>query len=261
VGETSPEFSPTYQAILVLLAQSIFCSVMMHSFLISLFAELALSTAITCNPSLWQPPVGIKWQIIISNNISVDTSAALAPVHTPVWDIDLFNTPSEVIEDLQDQGIKVICYFSAGTGENWRPDYGNFSSTDLGDSLGCWPGESYLNIRSDSVWAVMQERIRLADDKGCNAIDPDNMGLYSMIMVLLQPDKMKTRIRTAGEASISQKMIPSHISRSSLRRPRNTECRPASRTQWKYFPEYRTRSNLPSTKNARPEGIVLAMTI
>ena len=126
---------------------------------------------------LWQPAVGTKWQIVINNNVSIDPSAGLVPA-VPIWDIDLFNTPKGVFDDLHARSKKVICYFSAGTGEDWRPDYSNFSSSDLGDSLGCWPGEKYLNIRSDSVWAVMQKRIELASQKGCDAIDPDNMGRF-----------------------------------------------------------------------------------
>jgi hypothetical protein len=126
--------------------------------------------------NLWQPAVGVKWQIIISNNISVDTSVPLVPKNTPVWDIDLFNTPKDVFTSLHEQGKKIICYFSAGTGESWRPDYNQFLPSDLGDQLGCWPGEKFLNINSQNVWNIMANRIKMASDKGCDAIDPDDMG-------------------------------------------------------------------------------------
>jgi hypothetical protein len=126
-------------------------------------------------PQLWQPEVGTKWQILISNNISVDASEALTP-DAPVWDIDMTNTPKEVLDALHAKGKKVICYFSAGSGENWRTDYGRFQPGDLGSDLVGWPGEKWLNTRSDSVWAVMESRIKYAADKGCDAIDPDNMG-------------------------------------------------------------------------------------
>jgi hypothetical protein len=150
----------------------------------SIFIGTALGGLIP-RASLWQPAVGTKWQIIISNNISVDTDAPLVPDDTPIWDIDLFNTPKEDIDGLKQQGKKVLCYFSAGTGEDWRPDYNTIPTADLGDQLGCWPGEKYLNIRSDAVWDVMNIRLQLAWAKGCDAVDPDNMGTSIQEMLFL----------------------------------------------------------------------------
>jgi hypothetical protein len=148
----------------------------MLRFISSFYFIGAAFGALIPQPNLWQPAVGTKWQIIISNNISVDLSSPLVPTDTPIWDIDLFNTPTDVISGLKSQGAKVICYFSAGTGEDWRPDYNQFKPSDLGQQLGCWPGERYLNINSPTVWTVMANRIKLASDKGCDALDPDNMG-------------------------------------------------------------------------------------
>ncbi|KAF2668764.1 family 114 glycoside hydrolase, partial [Microthyrium microscopicum] len=71
-----------------------------------------------------------------------------------------------------------ICYYSAGSAENWRSDYGSFSSSDKGEGLQGWAGENWLNIRSNNVLNVMKKRIDLASQKGCDAIDPDNMDAY-----------------------------------------------------------------------------------
>jgi hypothetical protein len=69
----------------------------------------------------------------------------------------------------------------AGTSEDWRPDYSSFQDVDKGSGLPDWHGEKWLDIRSASVWAVMANRIKMASDKGCDAIDPDNMGkLYNI---------------------------------------------------------------------------------
>jgi hypothetical protein len=125
---------------------------------------------------LWQPDVGSKWQIMIKNNLSVSLEHPLQPDDVDIWDIDLFNTPIEVISGLRRQGKKVICYFSAGSGEDWRPDYSLFVAEDLGEPLGCWPGEKWLNVRSNKVWEIMKARIKMANEKGCDAIDPDNIG-------------------------------------------------------------------------------------
>jgi hypothetical protein len=145
---------------------------------VSLLVGSAFGAGIRSNMEVWQPTVGSKWQIMIHNNVSVDLSVPLQPSDAPNWDIDLFNTPVEIFKGLHDQGKKIICYFSAGTGEDWRPDYSQFQSSDLGDALSDWPGERYLNIKSDSVWNVMKNRIQLGSQKGCDAIDPDNMGKF-----------------------------------------------------------------------------------
>ena len=39
-----------------------------------------------------------------------------------LYDIDLFDHPIETILSLREEGRVVICYFSAGTFEDWRPD-------------------------------------------------------------------------------------------------------------------------------------------
>ena len=43
-------------------------------------------------------------------------------------------------------GKKVICYFSAGSHEDWRADVGSVASDDLGLQLDNWPGERWWNI-------------------------------------------------------------------------------------------------------------------
>lgn len=88
----------------------------------------------------------------------------------------MFETPSSTIHDLHAHGIKVICYFSAGTSEDWRPDYKQFNSSDKGTGLPDWKGEKYVNLRSANVLRIMKARIANAASIGCDAIDPDNMG-------------------------------------------------------------------------------------
>ncbi|KAJ5569432.1 uncharacterized protein N7459_008862 [Penicillium hispanicum] len=73
---------------------------------------------------------------------------------------------------------KMICYFSAGTYENWRPDAGDFHQSDLRDNLDDWPGERWLNANSMNVRTIMQTRLDLAVTKGCDGVDPDNIDAY-----------------------------------------------------------------------------------
>ncbi|PWN32697.1 family 114 glycoside hydrolase, partial [Meira miltonrushii] len=72
-----------------------------------------------------------------------------------------------------------ICYFSAGSYEDWRPDAKKFHKKDLGAPLEGWQGESWLNVRSANVHNIMKARLDLAVKKGCNAVDPDNVDGYN----------------------------------------------------------------------------------
>ncbi|CAG8910118.1 unnamed protein product [Penicillium egyptiacum] len=122
----------------------------------------------------WQPAVGAKWQIILkSENEPISTS-----VDAPIYDIDLFDNNKTFISDLQKMGRKVICYFSAGSFEDWRDDADDFNDADKGEDLEGWPGERWLNVKSANVRKIMQTRLDIAVDKGCDGVDPDNIDGY-----------------------------------------------------------------------------------
>ncbi|THC96938.1 hypothetical protein EYZ11_003599 [Aspergillus tanneri] len=120
----------------------------------------------------WKPKVGTTWQIELLhplNNRSLDVD---------VYDIDLFNNNKSTIDALHKDGRKVICYFSAGSYENWRPDKDDFRDSDLGKTLNGWENEKWLNLRSSNVRKIMQSRLDMAVQKGCDGVDPDNVDGY-----------------------------------------------------------------------------------
>ena len=119
--------------------------------------------------------VGQTFQIVLSNIL--DMSQPLTP-NAAVWDIDLWDNDIATMSALKAMGKIVVCYFSAGTYEDWRSDASQFVSQDLGLGLALWPGERWLNISSPRVRAIMTSRIQLAKSKGCDAIDPDNTGIF-----------------------------------------------------------------------------------
>jgi hypothetical protein len=123
----------------------------------------------------WIPRVGSAFQIVLSGVVDLDNTI-LVPSHVEVFDIDLFDTSRNTISGLKIRGKKVICYFSAGTSENWRPDYKDISPRLQGARLPLWPGEKWLDIRKEETLEIMKKRISRAKDIGCDAIDPDNMG-------------------------------------------------------------------------------------
>ncbi len=121
---------------------------------------------------IWRPSPGTSWQWQLKGTI--DDSLAVK-----MYDVDLFDTPDAVIADLKARGVKVICYFSAGSYEAWRPDIGKFAPTAIGQPLDGWPGERWLDIRDGSVRARMLARLDRAAERGCDGVEPDNVDGYT----------------------------------------------------------------------------------
>merc|ERR1712093_405314 len=122
--------------------------------------------------TFWRPEAGTSWQIVLEYALN-DTTPDVS-----VYDIDLFTNPKSTIDDLHSQGRKVICYFSAGSYEDFRPDADSFDKSDYGKPLDGWPGEWWLNVSSTNVRDIMTTRIELAKTKGCDGVDPDNVDGY-----------------------------------------------------------------------------------
>lgn len=136
----------------------------------------AASTKATKYKTVWQPAAGISWQIVLLNPIQV-SGTTLSP-NVKVWDLDLYDNDASTFKALHSSGKKVICYFSAGSYEDWRYDADQFVDSDLGETMDGWPDERWLDTRSSNVRKIMKLRIALAASKGCDAIDPDNVDGY-----------------------------------------------------------------------------------
>lgn len=119
----------------------------------------------------WTP--GQTWQIQYAGTLNTS-------LNVDVFNVDLIDTPQSTIDTLKANGKKVICYFSAGSFENWRPDAGKFPAVVKGRNLDGWAGEKWLDIRRlDILMPIMRERMNIAVQKGCNAVDPDNVDGYT----------------------------------------------------------------------------------
>ena len=123
--------------------------------------------------TLWIPKPGTSWQIQFAGTL--DTS-----VNVKAFDLDLFGTSKATIDQLHAKGTKVICYFSGGSSETYRPDFGSFPSSVLGTTLGGYPDERWLDVRQLGILGpIMTARMDLAVQKGCDAVDADNMDGYT----------------------------------------------------------------------------------
>ena len=138
-------------------------------------SPLSIDVAPVTGGQWYQPPVGAswQWQLYVDEEHPLNTSYDVA-----IYNIDLFNTSEATISALQDAGHRVVCYFSAGSWENYRRDRDQFDRQDLGKTLDGWPAERWLDIRSPNVHRLMTERLDLAAAKGCDAVEPDNVQGY-----------------------------------------------------------------------------------
>ncbi|MET0402156.1 MAG: endo alpha-1,4 polygalactosaminidase [Cystobacter sp.] len=133
-------------------------------------------------------PKGTTWMWDLENT-TLPTN-----LNAQVYVVDLYGTTSATIQAYKNAGKKVVCYFSAGTYENWRTDANQFPQDTY-----CSPGENcakskhilgdwctsggscewWLDHRRQEVRDVMATRIQLAQTKGCDAVEPDNIDAYS----------------------------------------------------------------------------------
>lgn len=97
-----------------------------------------------------------------------------------MYDVDLFETKDAEMAKLHQDGRVVICYFSAGSWGQYRPDSGKFPDSVKGSPLDPpFADELWLDIRSPVVRDLMKARLDLAVTRGCDGVEPDNVDGYS----------------------------------------------------------------------------------
>lgn len=122
---------------------------------------------------VWRPEPGLTWQWQLSDP-PADTS-----VEAELYDIDLFENPESVVDELHEQDRRVICYVSVGSWEPGRPDSDDFADEVLGEPLADFPDERWLDIRRlDVLGPIIEERLDLCAEKGFDAVEPDNVDGY-----------------------------------------------------------------------------------
>lgn len=144
----------------------------------------------------WRPTVGLTWQWQIGD-LDIDTA-----IQADVYDVDLY-VDQAIIDELHAQGRKVICYMSVGSYEDWRPDKDQFPAEVLGKDYDGWPGEKWLDIRRlDLLAPIMLARLDLCKAKGFDAVEPDNMEIYTNDtgFPLTYEDQLKYALWLADEA-------------------------------------------------------------
>jgi hypothetical protein len=122
--------------------------------------------------SWWKPAPGTSWQWQLVG--AIDTSLDVV-----MYDVDLVATPAGVLDRLRADGRRVVCYFSAGSHESFRDDLGGVPAAAIGNQLDGWPDERWFDIRHPAVRAVMTARLDVAQQRGCDGVEPDNVDGYA----------------------------------------------------------------------------------
>jgi hypothetical protein len=157
-------------------------------------ATASLPDPVTCE-GCWAPDPVTTWQWQLQGEI--DPS-----VDVQMYDVDGFETSSSTVEELHDAGRSVVCYLSAGSWENWRPDADDFPESVKGASNG-WPGERWLDIRRLRVLGpIMQARLDICAAKGFDGVEFDNVDGYQNRsgFPLTGADQLRYDVYLANEA-------------------------------------------------------------
>ena len=118
----------------------------------------------------WQPKASdnLKWQIQLQGDIRLINGV-------DVYAVD-YTASQASINAAKSTGAKIMCYISAGSAENWRPDYNQIPRSVIGNAYSEWPGEWWLDTRNINALApVMRARMDACKSKGFDAIDSDNV--------------------------------------------------------------------------------------
>ncbi len=124
-------------------------------------------------PPRWVPRRGATWQWQLSGRLNLSVRAS-------VYGVDAFDTTAAQVAALHAKRRKVICYISAGSAEDWRPDYRAYPRSVLGRPLDGWAGERWVDIRRrDVLGPILAKRMDICRRKGFDAVETDNMDSYT----------------------------------------------------------------------------------
>lgn len=136
---------------------------------------LSLTSGVAAASVSFKPTAGATWNIYLSES-PTEKDAKDQKYH--VWDFDMAEAPKSLIDTFHTNGHPVICYFSAGTKENYRADADQFPANATGNVVDGWPQEHWVDVRSPAIREIMKQRMDEAQSKGCDGIDPDNIDGY-----------------------------------------------------------------------------------
>jgi hypothetical protein len=152
------------------------CALFKMSATVAFTLAICLSALALSDCARWKPTVAhhMFYQLGKSFNLKTDIKPKVK-----VYVVDGFDTPTAVVKAMLKKKLVPVCYISAGSAEDWRPDYAKLPKKAIGKQLDGWPGEYWLDIRSPAVRNLVAARIKMCKRKGYLAVDPDNVDGYT----------------------------------------------------------------------------------
>lgn len=150
----------------------------------------------------WKPDLDDTWYYQLENyeNLFLKIDSGTMPKRD-IYVVDMDAIDEQQIKKLQNSGIKVVAYFSAGTLEAWRNDASDFPMSVLGEQMDSFPDERYLKISADIVLQLMKARIRKAAKKGFDGVEPDNVDI-----AFYSPAKLGFKIKESQQIVFNQEL-------------------------------------------------------
>ena len=159
-----------------------------------------------------------RWEWVLSGPIDV---AALTVRPLDYVGLDAFEASAATVAGFQAAGARVWCYISAGTIEDWRPDYDDYLAADaalaaagaeplLGQAYDDWPGEVWLNPRAlDTLIPLVEARLAMCADKGFDMVEFDNLDGYdNETGFAISRDEAVAFARALAEAADRHGLLP-----------------------------------------------------
>ncbi|MEV0619835.1 endo alpha-1,4 polygalactosaminidase [Nonomuraea sp. NPDC050404] len=138
----------------------------------------ALPDPVPCD-GCWKPALNTSWEW------QLKSLPAKPYLNVQMYDFDGFEAAKngKIVASIKaaKPGRKVVCYISAGSHEDWRPDAGQFPDSVLGEPLDEWEGERWLDIRqyTGKLGEIMKARLDMCKAAGFDAVEPDNVDAYT----------------------------------------------------------------------------------
>lgn len=148
------------------------------------------STAIGASTKRWNPTPQDRWVYEIGRDtprleLCVKPWSGDRCVRPTVWVLDLYAIDGVTLNTMKvaavhRKGGRAVCYVSAGSVEDWRPDAPAFPVAVVGRALDGWPGERWIDIRDTGILRpILEARADRCKQAGFDAIDWDNVDGYS----------------------------------------------------------------------------------
>ncbi len=127
--------------------------------------------------SWWHPGPLSSWQYDLEWPVAVPTN--IGPVQ--VYDIDYDGAEqgieaqvTELVSRIHASGGHAICYLETGAWENYRPDASKYPASVLGNSMGGYPDERYVDIRQwSALEPILEARFRQCKAEGFDGVETD----------------------------------------------------------------------------------------